>query len=78
MLAFPTAPSAALTVDEITQRKKELQRRLEIFVHNEVSTFQSDNCVSISDVDFEFTTVQKLIDVHPRLVLIGVNVEIKI
>ena len=78
MLAFPTARTVALTVDEITQRKQELQRRLEIFVHNEISLFQSENCVSISDVDFEFTTVQKLIEVHPRLVLTKVNIEIKI
>ena len=78
MLAFPTTPSVALTVDKIAQRKQELQRRLEIFVHNELSIFQSENCVSISDVDFEFTTVQKLIDVHPRLVLTKVSIEIKI
>lgn len=40
MLTFPTARTVALTVDEITQRKQELQRRLEIFVHNELSNFQ--------------------------------------
>ena len=78
MLAFPTARTVALTVDEIAQRKQELQRRLEIFVHNEISLFQSENCVSISDVFFDFTTVQKLNEVHPRLVLTGVNIEIKI
>ena len=65
-------------MDEITQRKQELQRRLEIFVHNELSNFQEENCVSISDVFFDFTTVQKLIEVYPRLVLTGVNIVIKI
>lgn len=78
MLTFPTARTVALTVDEITQRKQELQRRLEIFVHNELSNFQEENCVSISDVFFDFTTVQKLIEIHPRLVLTGVNIEIRI
>lgn len=78
MLTFPTARTVALTVDEITQRKQELQRRLEIFIHNELSNFQEENCVSISDVFFDFTTVQKLIEVHPRLVLTKVNIEIKI
>ena len=65
-------------MDEITQRKQELQRRLEIFVRNELSNFQDENCVSISDVFFDFTTVQKLIEVYPRLVLTGVEIEIKI
>ena len=78
MLTFPTARTVTLTVDEITQRKQELQRRLEIFVHNELSNFQEENCVSISDVFFDFTTVQMLIEVHPRLVLTKVNIEIKI
>ena len=78
MLTFPTARTVTLTVDEITQRKQELQRRLEIFVHNELSNFQEENCVSISDVFFDFTTVQKLIEIHPRLVLTGVNIEIRI
>lgn len=78
MLTFPTARTVALTVDEITQRKQELQRRLETFVHNEISIFQSENCVSISDVFFDFTKVQKLIEVHPRLVLTKVNTEINI
>ena len=78
MLTFPTARTVALTVDEITQRKQELQRRLEIFVHNEISIFQSENCVSISDVFFDFTKVQKLSEVYPRLVLTGVDIEIKI
>ena len=59
MLTFPTARTVALTVDEITQRKQELQRRLEIFVHSELSNFQEENCVSISDVFFDFTTVHK-------------------
>ena len=78
MLTFPTARTVTLTVDEITQRKQELQRRLEIFVHNELSNFQEENCVSISDVFFDFTTVHKLIEVYPRLVLTGVEVGIKI
>ena len=65
-------------MDEITQRKQELQRRLEIFIHNEPSNFQEENCVSISDVFFDFTTVQKLIEVRSRLVLTGVNIVIKI
>ena len=78
MLTFPTARTVTLTVDEITQRKQELQRRLEIFVRNELSNFQEENCVSISDVFFDFTTVQKLIEVRPRLVLTGVNIVIKI
>ena len=78
MLTFPTARTVTLTVDEITQRKQELQRRLEIFIHNEPSNFQEENCVSISDVFFDFTTVQKLIEIHPRLVLTGVNIEIRI
>ena len=56
MLTFPTARTVALTVDEITQRKQELQCRLEIFVRNELSNFQDENCVSISDVFFDFTT----------------------
>ena len=34
MLTFPTARIVTLTVDEITQRKQELQRRLETFVRN--------------------------------------------
>ena len=59
MLTFPTARTVVLTVDEITQRKQELQRRLEIFVHSELSNFQEENCVKISDVFFDFTTVQK-------------------
>ena len=67
-----------LNIAEITARKEALQRKLEIFVHNELSNFQEENCVSISDVFFDFTTVQKLIEVHPRLVLTGVNIEIKI
>ena len=78
MLTFPTARIVTLTVDEITQRKQELQRRLEIFVRNGLSNFQEENCVSISDVFFDFTTVQKLIEVYPRLVLTGVEIEIKI
>ena len=78
MLTFPTARTVTLTVDEITQRKQELQRRLEIFVHSELSNFQEENCVSISDVFFDFTTVQELIEIHPRLVLTGVKVGIKI
>ena len=78
MLTSPTVRIVTLTVDEITQRKQELQRRLEIFVHNELSNFQEENCVSISDVFFDFTTVQKLIEVYPRLVLTKVNIEIKI
>ena len=78
MLTFPTARTVTLTVDEITQRKQELQRRLEIFIHNELSNFQEENCVSISDVFFDFTTVQELIEAYPRLVLTGVEIEIKI
>ena len=78
MLTFPTARTVTLTVDEITQRKQELQRKIEIFVHSELSNFQEENCVSISDVFFDFTTVQKLIEVYPRLVLVNVKVGIKI
>ena len=73
-----TSPKTALTLSEITARKQELQRKLETFVHNELSNFQEQNCVSISDVFFDFTTVQKLIENHPRLVLTGVKVGIKI
>lgn len=73
-----TPPETALTLSEITARKQELQRKLEIFVHNELNNFQEENCVSISDVFFDFTTVQMLIEVHPRLVLTKVNIEIKI
>ena len=78
MLTFTTLPQAALSIAEITARKEALQRKLEIFVHNELSNFQKENCVSISDVFFDFTTVQKLIEVYPRLVLTKVNIEIKI
>ena len=78
MLTFTTLPQAALSIAEITACKEALQRKLEIFVHNELSNFQEENCVSISDVFFDFTTVQELIDVHPRLVLTGVSIEIKI
>lgn len=73
-----TSPKTALTLSEITARKEALQRKLEIFVHNELSNFQEENSVSISDVFFDFTTVQNLIEIHPRLVLTGVNIEIKI
>ena len=75
---FTTLPQAALSIAEITARKEALQRKLEIFVHTELSNFQEENCVSISDVFFDFTTVQKLIEVYPRLVLTGVNIVIKI
>ena len=78
MLMFTTLPQATLSIAEITARKQELQRKLETFVHNELSNFQEENHVSISDVFFDFTTVQKLIEIHPRLVLTGVNIEIKI
>ena len=75
---FTTLPQTVISIAEITARKEALQRKLEIFVHNELNIFQSENCVSISDVFFDFTTVQKLIEVHPRLVLTGVNIKIKI
>ena len=75
---FTTLPQTVISIAEITARKEALQRKLEIFVHNELSNFQEENCVSISDVFFDFTTVQKLIEVHPRLVLTGVKVGIKI
>lgn len=75
---FATLPQATLSIAEITARKEALQRKLEIFVHTELSNFQEQNCVSISDVFFDFTTVQKLIEVYPRLVLTGVEIEIKI
>ena len=75
---FTTLPQAALSLAEITARKEELQRKLETFVHNELSNFQEENCVSISDVFFDFTTVQELIEAYPRLVLTGVEIEIKI
>lgn len=67
-----------MSVEQLQQKKLELQRRLEIFVHNEIANFQEDNCVSISGVNLDFTTVHKLIEVHPRLVLSSVNIEIKI
>ena len=75
---FTTLPQAVLSIAEITARKEALQRKLEIFVHNELSNFQEENCVSISDVFFDFTTVQELIEVRPWLVLTKVNTEIKI
>ena len=75
---FNTLPQTVLSIAEITARKEALQRKLEIFVHNELSNFQEENRVSISDVDFEFTTVQKLTEVHLILVLTKVNIEIKI
>ena len=56
---FTTLPQAALSIAEITARKEALQRKLEIFVHNELSNFQQENCVKISDVFFDFTTVHK-------------------
>lgn len=56
MLTFTTLPQAALSIAEITARKEALQRKLETFVHNELSNFQEQNCVSISDVFFDFTT----------------------
>lgn len=75
---FTTLPQTVISIAEITARKEALQRKLETFVHNELSNFQEENCVSISDVFFDFTTVQKLIEVYPRLVLTGVEIEIKI
>ena len=78
MLTFNTLPQTVLSIAEITARKEALQRKLEIFVHNELSNFQEENCVSISDVFFDFTTMQKLIENHPRLVLTDVNIVIKI
>lgn len=53
---YITLPQATLSIAEITARKEALQRKLEIFVHNELSNFQEENCVSISDVFFDFTT----------------------
>ena len=75
---FTTLPQATLSIAEITARKQELQRKLETFVHNELSNFQEENCVSISDVFFDFTTVHMLIEVHPTLVMTKMNIEIKI
>ena len=56
---FTTLPQATLSIAEITARKQELQRKLEILVHTELSNFQEENLVSISDVFFDFTTVHK-------------------
>ena len=78
MLTFPTVRTVTLTVDEITQRKQELQRRLETFVHNELSNFQEENCVSISNVDLNFTKVYTLTKSSPLLILTNVDIEIKI
>ena len=78
MLTSPTVRIVTLTVDEITQRKQELQRRLEIFVHNELSNFQEENLVSISNVNLNFTKVYKSMLSHPLLILTGVDIEIKI
>ena len=78
MLTFTTLPQATLSIVEITARKEALQRKLEMLVHNAISTFQAENLVSISNVNFEFSTAQMLVEKYPRLVLTGVNIEIKI
>ena len=51
---YITLPQATLSIAEITARKEALQRKLEIFVHNELSNFRR-RIVSIS-VIFRFTT----------------------
>lgn len=73
-----TSPKTALTLSEITARKQELQRKLETFVHNELSNFQEENLVSISNVNLNFTKVYKSIPSQHLLILTGVDIEIKI
>ena len=75
---FTTLPQATLSIAEITARKQELQRKLETFVHNELSNFQEENLVSISNVNLNFTKVYKSMPSHPLLILTGVDIEIKI
>ena len=78
MLTFTTLPQATLSIAEITARKQELQRKLETFVHNELSNFQEENLVSISNVNLNFTKVYKSIPSQHLLILTGVDIEIKI
>ena len=75
---FTTLPQATLSIAEITAHKQELQRKLETFVHNELSNFQEENCVSISNVNLNFTKVYKSIPSQHLLILTGVDIEIKI
>ena len=75
---FTTLPQAALSIAEITICKEALQRKLEIFVHNELSNFQEENLVSISNVNLNFTKAYKSMLSHPLLILTGVDIEIKI
>lgn len=78
MLTFTTLPQAALSIAEITARKEALQRKLETFVRNELSNFQEENLVSISNVNLNFTKVYKSIPSQHLLILTGVDIEIKI
>lgn len=73
-----TLPVFTMTVEQLQQKKLELQRRLEIFVHNEISSFQAENLVSISNVYFDFSTAQMLMEKYPRLALTAVDIEIRI
>lgn len=75
---FTTLPQTVISIAEITARKEALQRKLEIFVHNELSNFQEENLVSISNVNLTFTKVYKSMTSQPILILTGVNIEIKI
>lgn len=75
---FTTLPQATLSIAEIPARKQELQRKLETFVHNELSNFQEENLVSISNVNLNFTKVYKSILSQHLLILTGVDIEIKI
>mgnify|MGYP003596492114 CR=1 FL=1 len=68
-----TSPKTALTLSEIAARKEALQRKLETFVHNEISNFQEENCVSISNVNLNFTKVYKSIPSQHLLILTGVD-----
>lgn len=70
--------NSALTLDEITARKEALQRKLEMLVHNEISSFQAENLVSISNVYFDFSTAQMLMEKYPQRVLTAVDIEIRI
>ena len=47
-------------------------------MHIEISSFQAENLVSISNVYFDFSTVQMLMEKYPRLVLTAVDIEIRI
>ena len=47
-------------------------------MHNELSNFQEENLVSISNVNLNFTKVYKLMPSQPLLILTGVDIEIKI